>query len=599
MPALTASTRPRALKTLSQALCLAGVLISGPTAAWAADGDPASQKVAEVQNSRMDRNLFFQVLIGEITARGGDIGTAYQVYLDMARKYHNPELFKRAVDIALQARAGEEALTAAKAWRQAQPQSKEAAEYTVQILLALGRTTDLVDPLKTLIQLSSNAQQPQMLAALPRTLARLPDRKAAAQIIDEVTLPWRQRTPALAEAWVASGEGWLAAKDRPKAMEAVRKAQALQAQNLSAGLLALNLMEEDPAAETLVRRQLDRDDAPPLLRLAYARKLAALQRMNDAAHQLDALLAVQPDQGSAWVTLAAVRLELHQPDQAEVALNHFLALRQRAKDQPTSLEASMDAEGSDEQAYTLMAQVEEQRGNWPKALAWLDRVPKANNSLLIQSQRAKLLARQGKLAEGRALIRAMPEDEPRDALAKLQAEAQLLRDLNQWAEAYTVMAEANQRFPDDPDLLYEQAMLAEHLRRYEDMEKMLRRSIELKPDNAHPYNALGYSLADRNVRLDEARALIRKALDLRPGDPFIQDSLGWLEFRSGRVAEALALLRQAYQSRPDAEIAAHLGEVMWSQGERDEAIRIWRKAQSRDAQNESLVETLKRLQVQL
>jgi Flp pilus assembly protein TadD len=131
------------------------------------------------------------------------------------------------------------------------------------------------------------------------------------------------------------------------------------------------------------------------------------------------------------------------------------------------------------------------------------------------------------------------------------------------------------------------------------MEKMLRRAIELKPDNANAYNALGYSLADRNLRLDEARTLIRKALDLRPGDPFITDSLGWLEFRSGRIQEALALLRQAYQARPDPEIAAHLGEVMWSQGERDEAIKIWRKAQARDAKNESLLDTIKRLQVQL
>ncbi|RZI80524.1 MAG: tetratricopeptide repeat protein, partial [Rubrivivax sp.] len=327
---------------------------------------------------------------------------------------------------------------------------------------------------------------------------------------------------------------------------------------------------------------------------------AGLQRMDDAARQLDALLAAQPDQASAWLTLAAVRLELHQPDQAEAALTRFLSLKAKAPaPDPTSLQATMEAENSEEQAYSLMAQVEEQRGNWQKALDWLQRVEKSGDSLLIQSQRAKLMARQGKLAEGRALIRALPESEPRDALAKLQAEAQLLRDLNEWAAAYAVMAEANQRFPDDADLVYEQAMLAEHLHKYEEMEKLLRRSIELKPDNPHPYNALGYSLADRNQRLDEARTLIRKALELKPGDPFITDSLGWLEFRAGRINEALTLLRQAYQSRPDPEIAAHLGEVIWSRGDRDEAIRIWRRAQARDAQNEALLETLKRLQVQL
>jgi tetratricopeptide (TPR) repeat protein len=614
MPATTAPKRSHSLTALGQALALAGLLLGSPMAVLAAEPAPAAVAPASaettppVQNSRMDGPLFYQVLVSEVQARSGNVGTAYQIYLELARKHKSPELFKRAVEIALQARAGEEALTAAKAWRQATPQSREAAEFNVQILLAMGRTTDLADSLKSLIQLSPTPQQPLLIASLPRSLARLPDKMATAQIIDEVTQSWRQRQPALAEAWVASGEGWLAAKDTPKAFEAAKKAKALQPQGLGVGLLAINLMEDEPSAEDLVRQQLGRDDAPNLLRLAYARKLASLQRMNEAAQQLDAVVQAQPDQIGAWLTLAAVRLELHQPDQAEVALQHYLALKKRpapttsptAVSTPEQAQVAVDvAEASEEQAYTLLAQVEEQKSNWKAALEWLDRVDNADGSLLIQTQRAKLMAKQGKLAEGRALIRALPESEPRDALAKFQAEAQLLRDLDQWDTAYTVMAEANQRFPDDPDLLYEQAMLAEHLKKFEEMEKLLRRAIELKPDNANAYNALGYSLADRNVRLDEARTLIRKALDLRPGDPFITDSLGWLEFRSGKATEALALLRQAYQSRPDPEIAAHLGEVMWSQGERDEAIKIWRRAQARDAKNEALLETIKRLQVQL
>ena len=609
MPALTATKLPHSLKALGQALALSGLLLGGPNLAWAADAAATAEPAPAFQNSRMDGALFYQTLVSEVQARSGNVGSAYQIYLELARKHRNPELFKRAVEIALQARAGEEALTAAKAWRQVSPHSKEAAEFTVQILLALGRSKELVDPLKSLIQLSPTPQQPLMIASLPRSLARLADRQAAAQVIDEVTQPWRQRQPALAEAWVASGEGWLAAKDTQKAFEAAKKAKALQPQSLGVGLLAINLMEEAPGAEDLIREQLARSDAPKLLRLAYARKLAGLQRMDEAAEQLDSVVQAQPEQISAWLTLAAVRLELHQPDLAEVALQRFLALKKQTPDKSAAVEGksatldqaqvALDADTSEEQAYTLLAQVEEQRGNWQAALAWLQRVEKSDDSLLIQSQRAKLMAKQGKLKEGRALIRAMPESEPRDALAKLQAETQLLRDLNEWDAAYSVMAEANQRVPDDADLLYEQAMLAEHLQKYDEMEKMLRRAIERKPDNPNSYNALGYSLADRNLRLDEARILISKALELRPGDPFITDSLGWLEFRSGRIKEALVLLRQAYQARPDAEIAAHLGEVMWAQGERDEAIKIWRKAQARDAKNESLLDTIKRLQVQL
>ena len=140
-------------------------------------------------------------------------------------------------------------------------------------------------------------------------------------------------------------------------------------------------------------------------------------------------------------------------------------------------------------------------------------------------------------------------------------------------------------------------MVAEKLRHFDDMERLLRRIIELDPKHYHAHNALGFSLADRGLRLDEARRLIVRALELSPGDAFITDSLGWVEFRLGRQAEARRLLQQAYQDKPDPEIAAHLGEVLWAQGERDEARRVWREGQQRDPANQTLKDTLKRLKV--
>ena len=168
-----------------------------------------------------------------------------------------------------------------------------------------------------------------------------------------------------------------------------------------------------------------------------------------------------------------------------------------------------------------------------------------------------------------------------------------------FVEAEQVMAQANKAFPDDTDLLYEQAMLDEKLDRVDQMERLLRRVIELKPDHQHAYNALGYSLADRKIRLIEARALILKAVDLSPNEPSITDSMGWVEYRLGNKEEAIRLLRKRYQARPDPEIAAHLGEVLWSAGRPEEARRIFREARSRDAQNDVLRETLARLRVDL
>jgi Flp pilus assembly protein TadD len=131
------------------------------------------------------------------------------------------------------------------------------------------------------------------------------------------------------------------------------------------------------------------------------------------------------------------------------------------------------------------------------------------------------------------------------------------------------------------------------------MERLLRRVIQLKPDHPHAPNALGYSLADRGVRLPEARELIQQALKLAPGDPFITDSLGWVEFRLGNRETAIRLLRQAWSARPDTEIAAHLGEVLWTAGQQEEARKVWQEARRRDAINEVLRETLARLKVAL
>jgi Flp pilus assembly protein TadD len=175
----------------------------------------------------------------------------------------------------------------------------------------------------------------------------------------------------------------------------------------------------------------------------------------------------------------------------------------------------------------------------------------------------------------------------------------MLREVKRWQAAFDVLAQASAQWPEDTDLVYEQAMMAEKLGRLDEMERLLRRVIAQRPDHPHAYNALGYSLADRGQRLTEARALIAKALELAPGDPFITDSLGWVEFRLGRHEAALKLLRQAYASRPDTEIAAHLGEVLWVLGQHDEARRVWREGRKRDEANDVLRETLARLKPDL
>lgn len=619
-PLLTARRTP--IRLLAAAACAIA------TAAIAAPAEPppapateqvktATQPKPAPARSALDAQLFFELLIGELELRRGNMGNAFQPILDVARRTHDERLYQRAVEIALRAQAGEQALAAAKAWRISQPQSREACEYVAQIQLALNRPNDTVEPLRAAINLTPIETRSGAVASVPRFFARLPDHKQAAQLIDDITTPYRAARETAAAAWVASGRGWLAANDGPRALEAARKAVTADSADDGAALLAADLIGRAPGAEEVLKTQIDANAKSAVIRLGYARKLIETQRLGEAATQLEQVTQLAPEYETAWLTLGAVRLDLHQPAEAEAAVQRYVALREarRAKSSEAQTPApdagsseesarvlesisSADSE-QDNQAYLLLSQAAQQSGKLNEAQAWLQKIPASAGGLPIQLRRASILQKQGRISEARELIRQSPARDAQEARSKVLAETTLLRDAQSWRAAYAVLEDANKTFPDDPDLLYEQGMLAEKLKRYDDMEALFRRVIAIQPSNPNAYNALGFSLADHKLRLQEARQLIVKALELSPGDPFITDSLGWAEFRLGRLDEATRLLREAYKSRPDPEIAAHLGEVLWHQGKQDEAREIWREGQAKETTNETLQETLQRLKVSL
>ena len=567
----------------------------------------AALATTPVQPSALDAPLFYQLLLGEMELRNDQSLQAYQIYLDAARRTRDAQLFRRAMDIALQARAWREALEATHGWRDALPDATEPLRLELQILTALNQLDGAARPLTALLAKTPPADRAGLIAALPRVFERAGNKRRTAELLDTALAVYAAdadlRTPAL----VARGRAWLAAGDADRALALARQAAADDPAAPGPALLAMEMRSKHADAEALVRAHLARPDAEPALRLAWSRILTASQRYPEAIAQLESVTAQLPDQSRAWLMLGALQLELKQTDAAEAALKRYVELAER----PTASEGEEPVAGGNEssrdasadqglvQAWLMLAQVAEQRGDFPAAEGWLARIDDPQRALEVQARRAALMARQGNVEGAVASLRQVPERSPTDARAKLVAEAQLLREVKQWQPAYDVFARAVERFPDDVDLLYEQAMMAEKLDRLADMERLLRRVIEIQPHHGHAHNALGYSLADRGLRLTEARELIRKALELMPGDPFITDSLGWVEFRLGNLVEAERLLRQAWTSRPDTEIGAHLGEVLWAQGRQDEARQIWRQAQTRDKANEVLRETLSRLQVGL
>jgi tetratricopeptide (TPR) repeat protein len=586
------------------------VLMTAGVVGVARAAEPVADKV---ENSSLDAPLFYQLLLGEIELRDGQAGTAYQLMLDAARRTKDEQLFRRATEIALQARAGDQALSATLAWRQALPDSTDALRYQIQLLIALNRVNDVEEPLGLLLSRTTRPTLPAVIESLPRFLARSTDRTATAALVERVLRPYTDASDTKASAFVAMGRGWLAAGDTAKALDFARRASDVDPASEGAAFLALDLLPGLQDAEAIVKRQLAARPGSPNVRLLYVRTLATSQRLPEAASEIAVLTKSEPDLAPPWLTLGALELEMKRPKEATEALRTYVRLVEggAAVNFGTAASAPATQSSDDEddtppnastaltQAFLLLAQAAEQQQDYAGAERWLARVDNPQRALEVQARRASLLARQGKVKEARELIRRVPEQSPGDARAKLLAETELLRDRKMYAEAEQVMAQANNRFPDDTDLLYEQAMLDEKLDRLDAMERLLRRVIAIKADHQHAYNALGYSLADRRIRLPEAKQLISKALELSPGEPSIIDSMGWVEYRLGNREEAIRLLGDAYHARPDPEIAAHLGEVLWSAGRAEEARRVFRDARSRDAQNDVLRETLARLRVDL
>ena len=506
----------------------------------------------KVENSAMTGELLYEILLGEMNLRQGEPAAGFSLLLDAARKSNDVALFDRAVEIALQARSGDGALMAARAWSQAWPKDRKANNQVLQILLAVNQVAESLEPLKKDIALAPEAQRDNAINLIPRHYARVTDKKRATAVVQQALEPYlAKNNTTSAMAWTSLGRMRLASADMAGAIEAVKKGQAADGKAQGPLLLAMELMGKKlPEAEPLVLQGLRKQDSTEMA-MSYVRVLIELERYKEATEQLQAITRKDAKLADAWLVLGSLQFEQGQDQEAEASLARYVSLAAQA---PTNTST---------------------RG--------------LNQA---QTRRAALLARQGKMGQARELIQQIPANNADEQRSRVLAEVQLLREHRQWQAAFDFLA-ANSGA--DIDLVYEQAMLAEKLNQLEVMEKLLRQVIAQNPSYYNAYNALGFSLADRNMRLPEAKQLIIKALTFAPNDPFITDSLGWVEFRLGNLGAALSHLQKAYKDRADAEIAAHLGEVLWVMKRQDEAIQVWREGLNLAPTNETLQETLQRL----
>ncbi|MBI4986755.1 MAG: tetratricopeptide repeat protein [Rhodocyclales bacterium] len=519
--------------------------------------------------------LLHQFLVAEIAGHRGQLGLAVGAYRDLAKETHDPRVAKRAAEIALFARQYDAALEAARIWVEADPESQPARQMLANLLAASGRGEELVVHIAKMLAVAGPDIGPALLR-LNRVFARNSDKQTVLQLIDDVTKPYLDQPEAHFARAVAAYE----AQQPQRARQSIERALALRPNWEQAALVRAQIVGRGPdLVEGLKNFVADNPKANDA-RLAYARALVGEKRYDEARGEFTKLLDENPDNSDVIYAVAVLSLQLNEPALAEKHLKRLVELGYAESDS----------------ARLYLGQIAEERKSWDEAVQWYSGVAAGEQYLAAQMRLANALFKSGKLDDARRSLRQAQAGNPRERAQLVLAEAQLLRDAGRHADAYGVLEAGLAAAPNQPDLLYEAALTAERLGRKDAAERDLRLLIQVKPDHAHAYNALGYSLVERGERFDEAQQLIDKALQLSPDDPYILDSKGWLLYRKGDVSGALDVLQKALALRADPEIAAHYGEVLWIVGRRDEARKAWNDAVKASPGNEVLATTIKRFQ---
>ena len=518
--------------------------------------------------------MLYEFLLGEIAAQRGSPALAAQTYVDLARKTRDPRVAQRAVQVASLARMPHLALEAARVWHQVDPVSAQAMQTLIQLLVSQ-RRADEAEPVLAKLMAANPAITPNLFLQLSRLLGANTDAAANLRLVQRLAA----YQPQMAQARFAVAQAAAVAKDEDTAFAEVREAAKLQPAWELPAIFEAQLLQRRSAAEAARRLEgfLEKNPDAREARISYARVLAGDKRLTEARTQFEKIIASNPKDTDAIYAVGLLALQVKDYPVAEANMKRLLDLGYR------------DPNGV---RFTL-GQIAEERKDWPGAIKWYKSIQRGEHAMLARMRTANAIARQGKLAEARSFLRAVKAT-PEQKVQLLITESQLLREAQQHRESFDFLGEALKLTPEQPELLYDQALTAEKLERFDVMESNLQKLIQVKPDHAHAYNALGYSFAERNQRLPEAKKLIEKALELAPEDFYIIDSMGWVLYRMGDLKSAAQQLQRAWNGRPDGEIGAHYGEVLWVLGERDEARRVWQEAHKVAPENETLIKTLKR-----
>jgi tetratricopeptide (TPR) repeat protein len=565
---------PKKLILAALALALAGPLHAADEGA--AKKPPRKQSTATAYGPEdLLARTVFQSLLADLALQRGDTELGVTAWADLARRTRDPAVIARATEVAATTKQYDLALELTRLWLQVDPDSTQARQTESSLLVLANRIDDLAPQLAKLLE-QDQANLPANLMHLNRMLGGNSDKVAVQRLIDRVATPYAN----IPEAHFAMGLAAANANDLMRAQSEFARALQLRPDWEVAAIARAQLLGRqshagaiDSLKEFLATNPNARD-----ARLTLARLLISDQKYDEAKVEFERLLKDNPDNPEVIYPVAMLALQ-----QGDAATGRAL------------LEKLLNTDFPDKNTvHFFLGQLDEEQKNSEAALEHFRQVTAGEQYVAARARAAQILLQQGKPEEARELLHATHGSNATEQAQLAIAEAQLLREAGRSKEGYAVLEAALAKQPDNAELLYETALTAEREGKPEVMEKHLRQLLKLKPDHAHALNALGYSLAERNIRLAEANELITRALALAPKDPFIMDSMGWVQFRQGKLADAMKTLETAYAIKADPEIAAHLGEVLWTMGRKDDATRLLKEAAKTNPDNEVLAAALKK-----
>jgi len=529
----------------------------------------ADTNVAAIEKNDLSSDFIYKYLVGEVAGQRGDLVASASIFYELAKAERDPRLAERAAKIAVYANIPSLAIPAVKLWSELDPTSTEAQQAVSEMLIATGKLKDTEPFLaKLLVKEETRAGGFLYLNVL---LSRSSDKEGVLSLVQSLATPY----PKLAEAHFAVAQSAWSAGQNELALEALNTAERLKPGWSIAALLKGQILfiKSPQAALDFYQNFLKQDPTANEIRINMAKLLVSQKRYAEAKKEYP--LIIKNANKSPEVP-AILGLLSYQSTDYVAAESYF--------------QQALDLDFKDvDQLYIYLAQTAEKLNHDDVALSWYSKIQSGPRYLEAQIDLANVIARTQSVDKAIDKLDALEDLNAEQQIIVIQAQAGLLGKVKRDQEAFDLLDKAVANLPNTAELVYDYALAAERLHKYDILESELRKAISAKPDFAAAYNALGYSFADRNIKLDEAIKLIEKALSISPNDHYILDSLGWAYYRKGNLDKAIDYLQQAYNFNADPEIAAHLGEVLWQKGAREEAAKIWRDALIANPENEVLL----------